>query len=283
MEKIQRSRGLMEGIAIGNLLGIAQEGKPSWKIAEWYPEGVREIHARTGFPDDDDLAQSIAIAEAALEGPLDVDDLAVRFWNWGEANGLGMGILTHDVLARFGGHSPQRLARQQSPRGRRGSSAGTDTPDAQIEEANVPRIPNGQSAVEASKSAWDGGRAGNGALMRCFPLAVRWAEDPMRLVRESVISAVPTHWDRRCGWSCALANLAAAGALLGRALLADELLELAKQGIAQALPELKQYGYEASVPVPCSRRSIPRPGPGCKTSASTTATWDTPCSPCRRC
>ena len=100
----ERSRGLMEGIAVGNLLGITLEGRSASRIAELHPDGVREIHASTGFPDDDDLAQSIVIAEAALDGPLDVDDLGLRFWEWGETNGLGIGGLTRDVLSRYGGH-----------------------------------------------------------------------------------------------------------------------------------------------------------------------------------
>ena len=84
--------------------------------------------------------------------------------------------------------------------------------------------------------------------MRCSPLAIRWHHDPLRLVRESVISAVPTHWDSRCGWSCALANLAAASALNDTPLSADVLLELAARGIAAAKDELAQYGYAADAP-----------------------------------
>ena len=112
----------------------------------------------------------------------------------------------------------------------------------------VPR--SGVSILEASKSAWNGGsRAGNGALMRCAPLAVRWGErSRKRLVRESVISAVPTHWDYRCGWSCVLANLAAAAALTGKVLSAGELRKLAEDGVAAALPEIEQYGYGPTMP-----------------------------------
>ena len=229
MIDIQRARGLMEGIAVGNLLGIAVEGWPRSRVAKRHPDGIDEIHASAGFPDDDDLAQSIVIAEAALNGPLDIDDLANRLWVWGEENGLGMGGLTHRVLTLYGGDSPQRRA------GRRASPA-------------LARRPSGLSAIEASKRAWAGERAGNGALMRCAPLALRWAGDSMRLVRESVISAVPTHWDSRCGWSCALANLAIAAALQGRTLSVDELLGLAEQGVVQALPELREYGYERRAP-----------------------------------
>ena len=75
----ERARGLMVGIAAGNLLGIVQEGWSRRRITDAYPEGVREIAATTGYPDDDDIAQSIVIAEAAVQGPLDPDDLGRRF------------------------------------------------------------------------------------------------------------------------------------------------------------------------------------------------------------
>ena len=84
--------------------------------------------------------------------------------------------------------------------------------------------------------------------MRCAPLAIRWNSNPDRLVRESVISAVPTHWDRRCGWSCALVNLAAAAALHGEILAPEALLQAAQTGMAASLPELRQYGYRAEIP-----------------------------------
>ena len=85
--------------------------------------------------------------------------------------------------------------------------------------------------------------------MRCAPLAIRWNSDPDRLVRESVISAVPTHWDRRCGWSCALVNLAAAAALrMARLLTPEALLQAAQSGMAASLTELRQYGYRAEIP-----------------------------------
>ena len=86
MIETQRALGLMEGIAAGNLLGIVMESWSMPGIAERYPDGVREICARQGYPDDDDLAQPIIIAEAATQGPLDIEDLGRRFWIWGEEN-----------------------------------------------------------------------------------------------------------------------------------------------------------------------------------------------------
>ena len=223
-----RARGLMSGIAVGNLLGIRLEGKSRVTVASRFPHGVLDISAASGFPDDDDLAQSIVIAEAAIAGALDVDDLGRRFWVWAEANGAGMGGLTGRVLSLYGGDYPQRLARNR--------------------RAGDVREPRGLPIAKASKEAWGGHRAGNGALIRCAPLAIRWGNDALRLVRESIVSAVPTHWDVRCGWSCALANLAAASALRDQSWAPDALLELAVEGVKTAEAELPWYGYVAKVP-----------------------------------
>ena len=174
-----RTRGLMVGIAAGNLLGIVQEGWSKRHVAEAYPEGIREIAAATGYPDDDDLAQAIVIAEAAEQGPLDPGDLGLRFREWAETNGLGMGGLTSHVMELYGGDAPQFFAATR----RQGRG----------------REPVGMPITQASRVAWGGSRAGNGAAMRCAPIAIRRRDDPVALVRNSIVSAVPTHWDARCG------------------------------------------------------------------------------------
>lgn len=222
-----RARGLMVGIAAGNLLGVPVEGRSKAQVRERFPDGARDIAARPGYPDDDDLAQSLIIAEAAEEGPLDVEDLGHRFWEWGEINGLGMGNLTSRVLALFGGSAPRRL--------------GWGTLD------DV-RQPRGMVIEDASREAWGGRNAGNGALMRCAPIAIRWRDDAVALARNSVVSAVPTHWDVRCGWSCAALNVGIAAALRGETMDADELIAAAEEAVLPSLPELSRYGYEAGMP-----------------------------------
>ena len=74
---------------------------------------MRDIEAKAGYPDDDDLAQAVILA-AACHGAeaLDADDLAQRFWVWGEENGLGMGRAT---LARYGGSPPKRYESRSLP------------------------------------------------------------------------------------------------------------------------------------------------------------------------
>ena len=220
-----RARGLMAGLAAGNLLGIPQESCTREFVRQEYPDGVREIEAWAGQVDDDDLAQAIVVARAAATGPLDPADLGRRFWEWAEVNGAGIGVLTLDVLTRYGGSQPRCSVSN-----------------------GAAREPSGVPIEEASKAAWQGSRAGNGAAMRCAPIAIRWCGAPVALVRNSVLSAVPTHWDRRCGWTCVLLNLAAAAALRGDSITADELLNAGLDGVRAALPELEPFGYEARVP-----------------------------------
>ncbi len=225
-----RARGLMAGLAVGNLFGITTEGWSRQAIAEAFPRGVEEIVARSGYPDDDDLAQAIIITEAALQGDgLDIDDLGRRFWYWGETNGAGMGGLTGTVLSLYGGGYPQRLACNRLP--------------------GEPREPDGMAIIEASREGWQGGRAGNGALMRTAPLSILWRDDRDRLTCESVVSAVPTHWDVRCGWSCAIANLVMAAALNGTAVGPDTVIREAEAGMAASLSRLEAFGYGARAPL----------------------------------
>ena len=222
-----RARGLMVGTAAGNLLGITVEGRSKDNVSHRFPDGMRDITALPGYPDDDDLAQSVIIAEAAEKGPLDVEDLAHRFWEWGEVNGLGMGNLTSQVLTLFGGDYPQRLR------------WGT------VDDVRQPR---GMTIEDASREAWGGKSAGNGALMRCAPIAVRWRDDAAALARNSIVSAVPTHWDARCGWSCVALNVGIAAALRGETLDPDALIAASEEAVLPSLPELSRYGYEERMP-----------------------------------
>lgn len=243
MELLERARGMMVGIGAGNLLGIRFEG---WSTAEdlreSHPDGVREIEAEPGYPDDDDLAQAILLAEACAEfDALDPDDLMRRLWHWAEINGAGMGNLTGDVLTRYGGDYPRREMRnarryEEEPSG------------------DQPREPvggEGGDAFEPSRSVWEeSGRsaAGNGSVMRCGPVALRWFDDDAALARNSVVSAAVTHWDPRCVWSTLLADFAIAACLRGEPIGADELLDRAETALRAAGTELAQFGLPETPP-----------------------------------
>ena len=239
MKLQDRCRGLMVGLAAGNLLGILCEGWPREEIRRRWPEGVRDIVASTGYPDDDDLAQAVILAEECLGGDeLDADKLARRFWVWGEENGLGIGNATAETLARYGGSRP-RCYGSRNPTGRRGGSAGSDFP--------VAREPQGLPALQASRAAWEdsGGKAaGNGAVMRCAPLAIRWRHDDAALVRNTVCSAAVTHWDSRSIWSSVFVNLAIASLLREPPDTEFHLVERAEQAHETLGDSLTPFGID---------------------------------------
>ena len=239
MKLQDRCRGLMVGLAAGNLLGILCEGWPREEIRRRWPEGVRDIEASPGYPDDDDLAQAVILAEECLRvDELDADKLARRFWVWGEENGLGMGNATAETLARYGGSPPRRCG-SRNPSRRRGGPAGSDFPGA--------REPQGLPALQASRAAWEdsGGKAaGNGAVMRCAPLAIRWRNEDAALVRNTVISAAVTHWDSRCIWSSVFVNLAIASLLREPPAAELRLVERAEQARETLGDALTPFGID---------------------------------------
>lgn len=177
-----RYQGALLGLAVGNTLGVPVEGWSDSLIREHYPAGVREIDPeQKRFPWDDDLAQAAILAEAILEhDTFQVEDLAERLVQWMRTNGRGIGGLTRAVL--------DELRRGTRPE-------------------------------DAARIVWErhgGNPAGNGAVMRCAPVAMRWPRDPERLLKETRASAVVTHHDPRCTWSAYAVNLAIAEALDGR-------------------------------------------------------------------
>lgn len=177
-----RYRGALLGLAVGNALGLPVEFWPSAEIRRKYPDGVREIDsAELDLPWDDDLAQAAILAEAILEhDTLRHDDLATRLLAWDESNGRGMGNLTRAVI---------NALRQ------------------------------GIAPSEAARLVWerDGGNpAGNGAVMRCAPVALRWRTERRTLLEQTEHSVRVTHHDPRCVWSAYAVNLAVAAALDGR-------------------------------------------------------------------
>lgn len=178
----ERYKGVLFGVAVGNLLGIPVEGMDREGLKALFSQGLRDIDSKEKRrPWDDDLAQTVLLAEALLTGDkLSLDDLAVRLLGWARENGRGMGNLTRRVLQELGLGTP---------------------------------------ALEAARRVWEvDGRqpAGNGAVMRCSPVALRWRRQPQLLVEESLRSAQVTHYDPRCRWSAVAVNIALAHVLEGR-------------------------------------------------------------------
>ena len=162
-----RARGALLGVAVGNALGLEVEGWSPEQIRRRYPAGVTEVDERERSRLwDDDLAQTVVLAEALLAGErLDVGDLVDRLATWMQENGRGIGLLTARVLTE---------------------------------------AIRGGSSREAAFTVWhrEGGTAaGNGAVMRCIPVALRWGHERERMWSEAATSALATHHDPRCVWS----------------------------------------------------------------------------------
>lgn len=165
-----RSRGVLLGLAAGNLLGLPVEGDWHHFIAERYPNGLTEIDPReVNLPMDDDLAQAVDLGEAMLAGGDYLRNFAGRLIRWEWENGRGIGITTREVIREL----------------RRGAPF--------PEPARVVYERRGRIAP-------------NGGVMRCAPVAVARRTDPARLISDSAATCAVTHYAPTCQWSCIIIN-----------------------------------------------------------------------------
>ena len=179
-----RARGVMLGLAVGNLLGIPVEGLSRESIRRRLPNGVKEIDpGEKQMAMDDDLAQAVDLGESLLDGddgPVNVnwvENFTERLVRWRRENGRGIGITTSAVIEL---------------------------------------LENGDPPPEAGKVIYDENDqiAPNGAVMRCAPVALLWHSRPAQLIEDSAASAMVTHYSPLCQWSCLIVN-AAIALLLG--------------------------------------------------------------------
>ena len=89
-------------------------------------------------------------------------------------------------------------------------------------------------ATHDSPPAESGGRATNGAVSRCLPVALRTFGSPRNLVSGTLHTAALTHPDPRCGWSAVAVNVAAACFLRGRRDFVPEVIEALRANEADA-------------------------------------------------
>ena len=204
-----RARGVLVGLAVGNLLGLPVEGERHDWIAASYPDGLTEIDPReTQRPMDDDLAQAVDLGQAMLAGGDYARDFADRLVRWARENGRGIGITTSDVIREL--------------------STGKPLPEpARIVYERRGRI------------------APNGGVMRCAPVAIARRQDPDLLVADSAATCAVTHYAATCQWSCILVNATIAALLNGSqpdlpgliaAARADGCPDLSAQARADGIP-----------------------------------------------
>ena len=204
-----RARGVLLGLAVGNLLGLPVEGDRYDWIAADYPDGLTEIDPReANRPMDDDLAQAVDLGEALLAGGDYARDFADRLVVWARENGRGIGITTREVIDQL--------------------STGRPLPEpARIIYERRNRI------------------APNGGVMRCAPVAIARRNDPERLIADSAITCAVTHYAATCQWSCILVNAVIAALINGEAADLTGLMEAAR---ADGCPDLAAQAISDGIP-----------------------------------
>jgi len=153
---IDRIAGVAVGAAVGDALGMPLEFGPAQPLERL----VREMQAGRmpagSFTDDTEMA--LALGESLLaERPLNPDDLARRFVAWYRTVPPDVGVHTARVLNW---------------------------------------VDRGVIWHEASYGAWQSNQenAGNGSVMRCWPVALAFWQDQSQLVTASEMQSRVTHY-----------------------------------------------------------------------------------------
>ena len=212
---VSRARGALLGLVAGNQLGVPTEHLgTAAAIRKAFPNGIRDLAPPPkNSPYDDDAAMTLLLGESLLaSGGFDATDVARRWVKWMKVDGRGIGLTTKRALTLIDrGKEPfeaGRLALQENP----------------------------------SRSA------GNGSVMRCLPVALRYHDEIERLIRVSTQQAAITHADERCTWAAAAVNLAARELLYGNIYFIDEVLH--------------RIGDRAPRPLRDAIHRVPREGEG---------------------
>jgi len=143
-----RIRGVAVGAAVGDALGMPLEFMPAVQDPDnWVRQMMPGRLSAGAFTDDTEMA--LALAESLLRfQPLDCDDVATRFLDWMYARPPDIGMHTAKVLRWISSGLTWQLAARKTMQ---------EMPDS----------------------------AGNGSVMRCWPIAIVDRHDPARLVADS--------------------------------------------------------------------------------------------------
>lgn len=167
-------RGVLVGLAAGDALGGPIEFMDRFEIAQKFAGGVRNmigggwLRLRPGETTDD-TAMARALAEGLVaRGTFDVDDIAARYVQWLQTNPKDVGNITRAALQAW--------------------KKGVSLP----------------AAAMGAHRQLGGKSAGNGTIMRCAPLALRYAYDERRLMDASRDEALITHFDSQA-WTGSIA------------------------------------------------------------------------------
>lgn len=173
VSRADRLAGCLVGLAVGDALGAPLEFLSREQVRKRFPQGLQEMTASSLWNKGeytDDTQMTLLIAESLLQNEGFVaSDVAKRFQAWARA-AKDVGIQTRAVVNMAGyAEDPERCAWKYY----------TDHPDAS---------------------------AGNGALIRCAPIALFYLSSKEELVEMSRASARVTHQDPKAQSSCVILN-----------------------------------------------------------------------------
>src|SRR5512140_3215346 len=181
-ETKNRMAGVAVGAAVGDALGMALESHPRVET-DRLVTGMKAGRLAAGtFTDDTEMA--LAVAESLLaKKPLDADDLAARFLAWYRKKPADVDNHTREILEKIA-------------HGARG---------VQASEAMLTMRPDS---------------AGNGSVMRSWPVALAWWNNRPGLLADSALQSRVTHAHPDCVAGSVFLNVWIAELIAGKPLQA---------------------------------------------------------------
>jgi ADP-ribosyl-[dinitrogen reductase] hydrolase len=177
-KKLDRYKGCLKGLAIGDVLGAPFEFLTQAKVEALLQKNVEldiEKNSQLGSKlpvgfYTDDTSQMICLAESLLEKGFDIDDQFKKYKDW-YLNGYA--TPNGDKSFGIGQQTLKKLLK--------------DTPE-----------------MNASEEEWAGG---NGGLMRCAPIALYYQGDYSSITEKSILSCRLTHNNKIAESSCVILNI----------------------------------------------------------------------------
>lgn len=182
----ERYLGSLIGLACGDALGGPVEFQSRSQMDQRFPDGLREFIGGGWLslaPGEitDDTQMTLDVARSLCAYPAgDMTDLAARFLAWRTSDPKDIGNTTRDAIERLAHGVAWHEAGEQTVQ-HRGPRAS----------------------------------AGNGAIMRCAPVALRFRADPVRRRTISIDVSRITHAHPQCTWASVAINQTLAALLDG--------------------------------------------------------------------
>ncbi len=180
-----RFRGALLGLAVGDALGAPAEFLTPGQVRDRW--GVLDEMVGGGCHDvrpgevTDATEMMLALAESLVAvGEFDPEDVVSRYRAWFAGGPCDVSLTTRTVMLALAAGTPWDLASRRA-----------------YEVLGFPT-------------------AGNGSVMRCTPVALRFFHDADTRRRVSLRESTLTHYDHVAGWSCVALNELVVAAMTGR-------------------------------------------------------------------